>query len=244
MTVRTEWIEAAAGADIAVVTIDRPERRNAVDHATLLAVRAAQVAASQRGVRAFVLTGAAPAFSAGADLGGVERGEFTDTLLEVLTGFGALPCVTIAAVDGPALGAGTQLAIACDVRVATAGSMFGIPAAKLGLAVDRWTVDRLTREFGWSIARSMLLTAATFDGAALASIGVVHRIGDLAVALDWAEEIARLAPLTVAAHKLALEQPDRPEDVDRARDRAWESADAAEGRTAFLEKRPARFRGE
>ena len=90
-----------------------------------------------------MLTGAPPAFCAGADLTGVESGAFLDTLLAALRGFTDLPIPTIAAIDGPALGAGTQLVISCDLRVATARSVFGIPAARLGLVVDHWTVERL-----------------------------------------------------------------------------------------------------
>jgi len=242
MAVRTQW-----QGRVALVTIDRPERRNAVDHDTLLAIRAAQREALDGGARALVLTGAPPAFCAGADLSGVEDGEFIEALDAALTGFGALPFTTIAAVDGPALGAGTQLAIACDLRVATPGSRFGIPAAKLGLAVDQWTVERLAREVGASVARNMLLTASTYAAAELHPTGFVHRLGDLAAALDWAEEIARLAPLTIAAHKLALEHSAPPPVIDAlvraTRDRAWRSADAEEGRTAFLEKRAPHFQG-
>ena len=96
--------------------------------------------------------------------------------------------VRIAAIDGPALGAGTQLALVCDLRVATAESRFGIPAAHLGLAVDQWTVDRLTEEFGWPIARSILLTAERVDATTLHRTGAVHRIGtvDEVRARAWA----------------------------------------------------------
>jgi enoyl-CoA hydratase len=235
--VRTEWRDR-----VLVVTIDRPDRRNAVDHRALLALLAAQAEARSNEARVVVVTGARPAFCAGADLTGVESGEFTDTLLAVLQGFGDLPAVTMAAIDGPALGAGTQLAIACDLRVATAPSPFGIPAAKLGLAVDTWTVRRLEREMGASIARGMLLAGQTWSGEHLAESGAVHRIGDLHHALGWAEEIAQLAPLTVRAHKLALEHAD-PAAVEAARAAAWASDDAEEGRRAFLEKRRPNFRG-
>lgn len=235
--VRLEWSDS-----VVVVTIDRPDRRNAVDHAALLALLAAQEEARRRNARVLVLTGAKPAFCAGADLTGVESGAFTDTLLQVLRGFGELPAVTLAAIDGPALGAGTQLAIACDLRMATAPSPFGIPAAKLGLAVDTWTVHRLERVMGASIARGMLLAAQTWSGEHLAENGAVHRIGDLDHALTWAEEIAQLAPLTVRAHKLALEGGDAA-DVEAARAAAWASEDAEEGRRAFLEKRRPEFRG-
>jgi enoyl-CoA hydratase len=240
--VRVEWRDR-----VVVVTIDRPERRNAVDHATLVALADAQRQAAAGDARVLVLTGAPPAFCAGADLTGVEAGEFAGALVAALRGFTELGIATIAAVDGPALGAGTQLAIACDLRVATSSSVFGIPAAKLGLVVDRWTVDRLVHEFGAAVARAMLLGAQTYSGQQLLIMGPVHRSGGLTEALAWADELAALAPLTIAAHKLALEglapPPDADELFERARLAAWDSADAHEGRTAFLEKRPPRFRG-
>ncbi|MFN6119944.1 MAG: enoyl-CoA hydratase-related protein [Actinomycetes bacterium] len=240
--VRVEWRDR-----VVVVTIDRPERRNAVDHATLLSLLAAQEEATAREARVLVLTGAPPAFCAGADLTGVENGEFVAALVRVLRGFTRLPMVTIAAVDGPALGAGTQLAVACDLRVAAPTSSFGIPAAKLGLAVDRWTLDRVSREFGASVARGMLLAAQTSTGEQLHHAGAVHRLGELADALVWADELAHLAPLTIRAHKLGLEGlAPAPEDeaaFESARLAAWDSDDADEGRRAFLEKRRPEFRG-
>jgi enoyl-CoA hydratase len=136
----------------------------------------------------------------------------------------------------------------CDLRVATPASVFGVPAARLGLMVDHWTVDRLTREFGWPAARAMLLAAETYTGEQLAASGAVHRIGDLDTALTWAAEIAHLAPLSIAGHKLALESssPDpTPDDQVRAAyERAWASNDAIEGKRAFLDKRPAVFCGD
>ena len=232
---------------VALVTIDRPARRNAVDHATLLSLLAVQQQVVAAGSRCLVLTGAAPAFCAGADLTGVESGAFADALLATLRGFTALAIPTIAAIDGPALGAGTQLVIACDLRVATERSVFGIPAAKLGLAVDHWTIERLTREMGWPIARAMLVAAQSYRTDQLTAAGSIHRVGDLDAALVWAEELTELAPLTIATHKLALETsapPPLPDDAfEAARAAAWASADAEEGRTAFLEKRPPRFTG-
>lgn len=235
--VKVEWRDA-----VVVVTLDRPERRNAVDHAALTALLAAQHEARARDARVFVLRGTKPAFCAGADLTGVEQGEFTDTLLAVLRGFGEMPMITLAAVDGPALGAGMQLAVACDLRMATAPSQFGIPAAKLGLAVDTWTVHRLSQEVGPSVARGMLLAAQTWSAEHLSESGFVHRIGDPQHAITWAEELAQLAPLTIRAHKLALERAE-PDAVETARAAAWDSADADEGRRAFLEKRRPDFQG-
>ncbi len=230
---------------VLLVTLDRPERRNAVDHSTLVALLDAQRTAVD--ARVIVLTGAPPAFSAGADLTGVESEVFAADLARVLRGFAALPVPVIGSIDGPALGAGAQLAAVCDLRVATPNSVVGIPAARLGLMVDHWTVDRLTREFGWPVARAMLLAAEAYTGAQLHSSGGVHRLGDLDDALAWAGQIARLAPLSIAGHKLALEssapEPRADDAVTAAFARAWGSDDAAEGRRAFLDKRPAVFRG-
>ena len=233
------------GDGVLLVTLDRPERRNAVDHATLLGLLDAQAAAAE--ARVVVLTGAAPAFSAGADLSGVREDVFAADLRRVLEGFTTLTCPVMAAIDGPALGAGAQLAAVADLRVATAESIIGVPAARLGLVIDRWTVSRFVHEFGWPITRGMLLAAETYRGDRLHAAGPVHRLGDLEVALAWASQIARLAPLSISGHKLALESlpPDHPDapHVTNARETAWASDDAHEGRQAFLEKRPPKFTG-
>lgn len=233
------------GTGVVVVTLDRPERRNAVDHPTLLALLDAQRAAAE--ARVVVLTGAPPAFCAGADLHGVRENVFASDLRRVLDGFVAMRCPVLAAVDGPALGAGAQLLAFADLRVATAESAVAVPAARLGLVIDQATVARFAREFGSSISRAMLLAAETFEADRLHATGAIHRIGDLDVALEWAAQISSLAPLSIAGHKLALEaaaaDADDDPDATAARAAAWASADAAEGRSAFLEKRRPVFRG-
>ncbi len=242
VTVSLDWRD-----QVAIVTINLPERRNALDVPTLYALRQAQLDALEKSARVLVLTGAPPAFCAGADLGGVHEDEFHQALQVVLRGFTQLPFVTMAAVDGPALGAGAQLLVACDVRVATPTSVIGVPAAKLGLVVNHWTVERIVHELSWPIARAMLLTSTTYTGAQLAILGSVHRLGTLDDALEWANEIAQLAPLTIAGHKIALEStaglPVVDELVRAAREKAMMSSDAQEGRNAFAEKRKPRFIG-
>jgi enoyl-CoA hydratase len=226
-----------------VLTIDRPERRNAVDLDTLVELRVAIDEARERQVRVLVLTGAGGTFCAGADLTGVESDGFFAALRGVLTGLTDLPAVTIAAVEGAALGAGTQMAAACDLRIATADARFGIPAARLGLMVDRWTVQRLVALFGAGPARAILLGAVTYTGEDAMRMGFVQRLGTLSDAITWATAIADLAPLSIAGHKLVLEHPDDEAAIADAITRAWHSADAYEGPKAFLEKRKPWFTG-
>ncbi len=232
---------------VAVLTIDRAERRNAVDHEALGQLLEALAATSA--ARVVVLTGAGGHFCAGADLTGVEDEGFTDLLRQVLAALRDDPRPFIAAVDGAALGAGTQLAIACDLRVGTPGARFGIPAARLGLMVDHWTVERLSLLAGAGPTRAMLLGAETYSGEDAERLGFVQRVGDLDAALGWADEIAALAPLTLAGLKLALNRLEMPvgrgddPDVLDAWSRAWTSEDLQEGMAAFRERRRPVFHG-
>jgi enoyl-CoA hydratase len=231
----------ARGA-VSIITIDRPERRNALDHDALVALDDALARAAIDASRAIVVTGAEGHFCAGADLSGVEDGEFVAALRRVLLGLHRATVPTIAAVEGAALGAGTQLAIACDLRVATYDAQFGIPAAKLGLMVDRWTVDRLADVAGEGPARAMLLAAEVYRGDAAHGFGMVQRLGAPDDAIEWANQIASLAPLTIAGHKLALNGAGDT-DFDAAFRRAWGSRDLQEGMAAFRERRAPRFEG-
>jgi enoyl-CoA hydratase len=232
---------------VALLTIDREERRNALDHEALDQLLDAHQRTGD--ARVVVLTGAHGHFCAGADLSGVEDTAFTDRLREVLAALRDDPRPLIAAVDGAALGAGTQLAVACDLRVATAGARFGIPAAKLGLMVDHWTIQRLSLLAGAGPTRAMLLGAETCTGEDAQRLGFVQRLGDLDDALGWADEIAALAPLTLAGMKLALNRLEMPvgrgddPDVGAAWTAAWGSADLQEGIAAFRERRRPIFHG-
>jgi len=231
---------------VALITLDRQERRNAIDQDACRAL--VDAVGETEDARVLVLTGAGDHFCAGADLTHVEDTAFVEALRAALTALRDVPKPVIAAVHGAALGAGTQLAIACDLRVAATDARFGIPAAKLGLMVDHWTVQRLALLAGHGPARSMLLAAEELDGASASGLGFVQRVGTLGDALAWADEIAALAPLTIAGHKLMLNRCESdvhndPEVAD-AFARAWRSGDLAEGMAAFRERRRPRFTGD
>lgn len=232
---------------VSVVTIDRPERRNALDAGALEGLVGGIAEAGDNGARVLVITGAGGHFCSGADLSGVEDPGFVARLNDVLESLRSMPGVTIAAAEGAALGAGTQLAMACDLRVATTDATFGIPAAKLGLMVDHWTVQRLATMVGQPTARAMLLTAETFNGEEAAHAGWVQRLGSPSDALAWAHEIAKLAPLTIAGHKVGLNEIEHLQGssaaYSTAREQAWQSADLQEGLAAFRDRRRPDFTG-
>lgn len=231
---------------VTLLTLDRPERRNALDldHCRQLASLVREAPAA--GARVVVLTGAGPHFCAGADLTNVEDDEFVGALHAALEALATVAIPTIAAVHGAALGGGTQLAIACDLRVAAPDSRFGIPAAKLGLMVDHWTIERLALSAGFGPARAMLVAAEEYDGVAAHRIGLVQRLGDLEAAIGWARELAVLAPLTMAGHKLGLnllERANGEEAYEEAFRRAWASSDHRDAMAARKEGRPPHFEG-
>jgi enoyl-CoA hydratase len=230
---------------VALVHLARPDRRNALDLGTLQSLETVQRDARDAG--AVMLAGDGTVFCAGADLSGVGEDEFHGALNTVLRGFTKMPCPVLAFAHGAALGAGTQLLVASDLRMTTHECVTGIPAAKLGLVVHHWTVERLARELSWPVARAMLLAAQSYTGEQLHRIGAVHRLGTFDDALAWATELCDLAPLTLAGHKVSLEalagEPSVDELVIAARAAALASADAIEGRKAFAEKRSPKFLG-
>jgi enoyl-CoA hydratase len=149
----------------------------------------------------------------------------------------------IAAVNGPAIGAGAQLAIACDLRVVAPAASFAIPTARLGLAVDPWTIRRLAALSGAGTAQAVLVGCDTLDAARALGCGLGSRAGDRDAALAWARELASLAPLTLAYSKKALNQPADDTGLLEAYRACWASEDCSEGQRARAEKRPPRFQG-
>lgn len=237
-------IASAREGNVVVLELQREDRRNALNLELCRAIRSAAEGAVAGGARVIVITGEGSAFCSGADLGGVYGPEFLEALYGMLHRLTELPVPIIAAINGPAIGAGTQLAIACDLRVADETAKFAVPTARNGMAVDAWTIRTLGQLAGAGPARRLMLAAETFDREQALSCGLADRPGTLDDAITWAHEIALLAPLTLAHNKLILNgSSDDDAAIDASFAAVWASEDVREAATARTEKRAPIFRG-
>ncbi len=229
--------------DIVVLELQREERRNALNLELCQEIHAAVDAAVDGGARSIVVTGQGSVFCSGADLGGVYGPEFLEALYGMLHRLTRVPVPIIAAVNGPAIGAGTQLAMACDLRVADESAAFAVPTAKNGMAVDAWTIRTLAQLAGTGPARRLMLAAESLDRDQALACGLADRAGTLDDAVAWAQEIATLAPLSLAHNKLIL-NGSTDADAEESFRSVWASEDVREAATARAEKRPPVFKGQ
>ena len=242
---------------VELLTINRPEARNAMNRAAAVALSTAlDECEGDDDVWVTVLTGAGDkAFSAGMDLKAFAQGEFPITE----KGFGGLtqrdfPKPLIAAVNGAALAGGFELMLSCDMVVAADHARFGIPEAARGLIAGAGGLIRLPKRVPLAIAYEMALTAEPIDAARAQSLGLVNEVvpGDqvVAAALALAERIAKNAPLAVRVSKSVMKQ-----SLELTEAASWEmnnaafgtigqSADAMEGAIAFAEKRAPNWTGK
>jgi enoyl-CoA hydratase len=244
-----------------LVTLDRPKVLNALDAATLQELRRAVADLSARGsIAGIVLQGAGEkAFAAGADIGAMatmhplEAQRYSEgahaALLELLR----CPKVTVAAVQGYALGGGLELAMACDLRVASEDAQLGLPEVGLGVIPGFGGTQRLARLVGEARAKELVLTGDRVDAARALQMGLVNRVVPRARLLDEAlalvERVAKNGPLAVRIAKDTLQRGlDLPLEAGlaleaRAFGTVFATHDQREGMKAFAEKRPARFEG-
>jgi enoyl-CoA hydratase len=197
--------------------------------------------------RAIVLTGQGTVFCAGADLSGdAFAADYPDRLIELHKVLDAAPIPVIGAINGPAIGAGLQLAMQCDLRVVDPSAFFQFPTSKYGLALDNWSIRRLSSLVGHGRARAMLLSAEKLSAETALQTGMANRLGTLEDAQAWADEIAGLAPLAIQHAKRVLND-DAIEEAEPVHkelfDKAWGSQDVIEAQVARVEKRPPRFQG-
>lgn len=236
---------------VCVITLDRPEVRNAIDRRTALALeRAVDDAEADPAVRAIVLTGAGGHFCAGMDLVAANRGELPITDGRGPLGLTERPPVKplVVAVEGAALAGGFELMLCGDLVVAASGSLLGLPEARRGLVAAAGGLLRIGTRLPRAVALELALTAEPLPAERLHALGLVNRIVPpgtaLDVALSLADAIAAAAPLSVAVGKQIVDEASSW-PVDEAFARQTElatpvvlSADAREGVAAYAEKRP------
>lgn len=246
---------------VAVITVNRPEKLNALN-ATVIGELGTAVDAvrSTTEIRAAVITGAGPkSFVAGADISEFQTLSGPAARRHSARGSGIFrsiekcPKPWIAAVNGFALGGGCELAMACHIRLASENAKFGQPEVKLGIPPGYGGTVRLARLVGRGRAIELLTTGAMIDAAEAYRIGLVNRVHPADQLLAEAEKLARAiganAPLAVAAClDLATVQDGMQLDDALAMESAlfgvvFETADAREGATAFLEKRAPVWQG-
>ena len=246
--------------EVVLLTLDRPDVRNAIDDVLLDALLAAvRAVAEDQSARALVLTGAGTeAFSAGMDLrerAGFSDGQMADQhgrIVALMTGLTELPVPAIAAVEGFCLAGGFELALACDLIVAARDSQFGLPETRVGIFPGGGAARLLTWAAGASRARDLILTGRRLSGQEAEAWGLIARLPEpgeaLGAALALAAELALAAPLGLREAKRAIRAAagslrDGQADEDAMYDLVIRSADRREGFRAFVEKRPPRFEG-
>lgn len=256
MTATSGPVRTERRGPVLVVTLDRPEAKNAVDLATAEGIAAAMTELdADDALRAGVLTGAGGTFCTGMDLKAFLRGEapFVEE-----RGFGGLvqqpPAKPlVAAVEGWALAGGLELVLACDLAVAAETARFGVPEVKRALVAAAGAALGLPARLPRAVAMEMLLTGEPIDADRAHALGLVNRLtpegGALEEAVALATAIAANGPLAVRVTKqIAVESADwtAEEMWDRQQDLVlpvFGSHDAAEGATAFAERREPRWTG-
>jgi enoyl-CoA hydratase len=241
---------------VLVVTINRPEARNAINTETAVAIgEAMDRLDDDRSLVAGVITGAGGTFCAGMDLKAFLAGERPSTAERGFAGIVEKPPVKpiVAALEGYAIAGGFEIALACDMLVAAEDAKFGLPEVKRGLVAAGGGLLRLPQRVPYHLAMEWSLTGELIPAQRGYEVGLVNRItpkgGALDEALRMATAIAANGPLAVAASKrILVEAPEWPaaERFDRQREinePVRSSEDAREGATAFKEKRAPRWQG-
>ena len=243
---------------IAIIKINRPEARNAVNGAVAEGIEAAiDEIEAKDDIWIGIITGEPPVFCAGADLKEINSGKAAS----LATARGGFAGVTqrertkplIAAVDGPALAGGTEIVLSCDLVVASTTATFGIPEVKRSLAAAAGGLFRLGRKLPFNLAMELTLTGDPIGAERAHHFGLVNVLTEpgqaLEKALELAEQICANAPVAVReSRKIVLEATNAPDDVGwrmsaEGMAKAMQSEDFSEGLTAFIEKRPPQWKG-
>jgi enoyl-CoA hydratase len=253
-------IRVDVSESIATLTIDRPDVKNALDLATVEECRRALGALAVNGDAGVLIIngGGETAFVSGADINDIRARGRDEGLAAINSSLFAeierFPRPTIAAINGYALGGGCELALACDIRIASDTAKFGQPELGLGIIPGAGATQRLPRIVGMGRAKHLILTGEIIDAKQALEIGLVSAVtppGQLQVrAREMAKKILRQGPLAARLAKIALNASARV-DMDSgllietlAQALCYNSEDKMEGTSAFLEKRKPRFTGK
>ena len=263
MTSSTDKLIVEKSGGVGRLLLNQPDKHNAISYEMWEGIsRAMGEFADDEDVRVIVVTGAGgKAFSAGADISEFAEKRASEDQIERYDNTARRACEdlagiekpTIAMVRGYCIGGGAEIALCCDIRIASEDARFGIPAARLGLAYRWEDVYPLVGLVGPSFAKEILFTGRQFDAREARDMGLVNRVvpaAELESSVeDYAERIASNAPLTVrAAKRTVAEAMKDPVERDLATvrsliDACFSSDDYAEGRRAFMEKRKPQFKG-
>lgn len=251
-----ESLQTEVHGNVLVMTMNRPEARNAMDRATSEALAAALDELDARDdLRLGIVTGAGGTFCSGMDLKGFLRGESPMVEGRGFAGLTERPPrkVLIAAVEGYALAGGFEMVLACDLVVASRAVKFGLPEAKRGLVASAGGLMRLPRRIPYHLAMEFALTGDMLDAERAHALGLVNRLVEpgqaLAGALQLGESVAANGPLAVATSKRIVSESvdwSQAEMFERQKPIAapvFTSADAREGSAAFAEKRKPNWTG-
>lgn len=198
-------IRVADDGGLRLVTLDRPDKANALTRAMLVALAEAVEGAGD--ARALVLTGAGRAFSAGMDLDAAKEGLATDPVWERLSGaIARLPCLTIAALNGTLAGGATGMALACDIRLAVPSARFFYPVMRLGFLPQPSDPGRLAALVGPARAKLILMGGARVEAAEALAWGLVDRVVEPAELLGAARALAADALAADPAHAAAIKR--------------------------------------
>jgi enoyl-CoA hydratase/carnithine racemase len=246
---------------VARLTIDNPAKRNALDHEILDAFA---TTVPDLEARCLLITATGPVFSAGYDIGNLPRAEFADraeslvahpfhAAIEAVEAF-AYP--SVAALNGHAIGGGLELALSCDLRVASEDATMGMPPARLGLVYSHTGLRRFLDTIGVARTRELFFTARSVSARTALHWGLVNEVTAPEElerhAVAYAAGVAAHAPLSLRGNKRALREllaaegaldPAVERELVELREACFRSEDFFEGVRAFTEKRPPRWRG-
>jgi enoyl-CoA hydratase/carnithine racemase len=248
---------------VARLTIDNPAKRNALDHEILDAIAATVSGALD--ARCLLITAVGPVFSAGYDIGGLPSDEFAheaESLVahpfhDAIAALEAFAFPSVAALNGHAIGGGLELALSCDLRIASEDAKLGMPPAKLGLVYSHTGLRKFIDAIGATRTRQLFFTASNVPAPEAERWGLVNEVvpaGDVeARGVELAAKIASRAPLSQRGNKrvigelLAAEgalDPDVERELVELREACFRSEDFYEGVRAFAEKREPRWRAQ